>query len=121
MFAPYSLLSPKSDDVRQRASSGWKAAIAAVASRSSTFCISGDQIDALDLGGLSSASVRGYSFFNAGLRDRGQRGGSCRSIRTGPRGFQPFLVVNELITNASKYAYPEAKACRIWVNIVSQF
>jgi len=102
----------QSDDVRHELLQAGSR-IAAVA-RAHQRLYSGDQIDALDLGAYLRQVCADIASSMPGCEIE-VSAEEAVVIRT-DRAVPAVLVVNELITNASKYAYPE-RGCRIWVTL----
>ncbi|HLH89278.1 MAG TPA: histidine kinase dimerization/phosphoacceptor domain -containing protein [Xanthobacteraceae bacterium] len=75
----------------------------------------GDEIDAMDLGTYLREVCRDIAVATPGceIDIRAEEGLVIRTDRAVPA----VLAVNELITNAAKYAYP-GRNCRVWVALV---
>jgi two-component sensor histidine kinase len=87
--------------------------IAAIA-RAHRRLYSGDHIEALDLGGYLREVCKDIAAATPGCEiDVSAAEGIV--IRT-DRAVPAVLLVNELITNAAKYAYPD-RECRVWVTL----
>ena len=101
-----------SDDVRHelRQAGGRIAAVARAHQR----LYRGDDIDALDLGAYlrQVCSDIAASVPNCGIDVSAEAGVVIRTDRAVPA----VLLVNELITNAAKYAYP-GQRCKVWVTL----
>ncbi len=87
--------------------------IAAIA-RAHQRLYTGDQIETIDLGAYLAdvCNALGDSMSSCEVNVRAEEGIEIRTDRAIPA----VLLVNELITNAAKYAYP-AGNCRVWVTL----
>lgn len=103
----------RSEDVRHELRQAGSR-IAAVA-RAHRRLYSGDQIDALDLGAYLRDVCKdiGETVPNCEIAVSAEPGIVIRTDSAVPA----VLAVNELITNAAKYAYAGGQQCRVWVTL----